>query len=234
MKKLVIFLILFIISIPAVAKDKSLFTENFSLINRSEAESLAESYLRRLEKSNEKSRKTWGYVGLVGGGICLGLGAAALSAAEKTDVWEGFWIALGGAALITGGIVGVGSGILFLAIKSSAEKEYDAVLRITDAAQRERASHKALSSLAARSRLKRMITSGVFAALAVYSFVKDEENSSPAAVFGGFAAYNLLRKSRAERTYQNYLKEKEYRKELALRLDIMPHGGVKMGLGFSF
>ncbi len=35
MKKLVIFLILFIVSIPAFAQDKSLFIENFSLIKHS-------------------------------------------------------------------------------------------------------------------------------------------------------------------------------------------------------
>jgi len=33
----------------------------------------------------------------------------------------------------------------------------------------------------------------------------NEEDFSLAAEFGGIAAYYLLRKSRAERTYQNYL-----------------------------
>ena len=196
--------------------------------------SLAEGYLRRLAERSKKSRKTWGTVGLIGGGICLGLGAAAMSSAEEEGGWEGLGTALAGIMLVSTGVVGVLGGTLSLAIPSGAEREHKDVLRISDPAQRERASHEALSSLASRAKKWRIIGSAVYIASAVYFIVRDKENFYPAATLGGFAAYDLLRKTRAERAYQNYLKEKEYRRELALSIGIMPYGGVKIGLAFSF
>jgi len=38
-----------------------------------------------------------------------------------------------------------------------------------------------------------------------------------------------MRKSRAERTFQSYLKEKEFQDKLEFRPGIMPYGGVKVG-----
>jgi len=212
-----------------------IYGQQEAINSEKKSESLAERYLKRMAERNKRSRKSWGYGGLIGGGICLALGAAALSAAEKTESWwEGFWLALGGASLTISGVVGVGSGILYLAIPSGAEREYGDVLRIQDPVQRERASHEALVSLAQRGRLRRIITGAVFAAIAVYSIASNEEGFSLAAEFGGFAAYNFLRKSRAERTYHNYLKEKQRQKELELRIGIEPYAGARVSLYLSF
>ena len=280
MKKLVIFLIPLIVSISAYAKEKSSFTENFSLIKYSEAnnrkvfeidifsertplsriatvenrnqkrgnrynliyelqedinsekksESLAERYLRRLAERNKKSRKTGSITYLAGGGVSLGLGVWMMSLEEE----EFNFGKLFGVAFIIYGAAFVGAGIYSLAIPSGAERKFANVLSISDPAQRERASHEALSSLAARGKKRRIITSAVIAGLGVYFSLRDKESSS-AVVFGGVsAAYYFLTKTRAERTYQNYLREKEYRKELALRIGIMPYGGVKIGFLYSF
>jgi hypothetical protein len=45
---------------------------------------------------------------------------------------------------------------------------------------------------------------------------------------------NFMRKSRAERAFQSYLKEKEFQDKLEFRLGIMPYGGVKIGFVYSF
>jgi hypothetical protein len=256
MKKIIIILFFFIVSISVFAQDTSLFIRNFSLTKYSKAnnhslfnpdnliyvqrknisseeksDSLAEGYLRRFAESSKKSRKNRSAVGFIGGGICLGIGAAVLSSAEEKG---GFWRAFTGAMLIGAGALSVIGGTLSLVIPSDAEGELKDVLKISDPAQRERASHEALSSLAARAKKWRIITSAVSVASAVYFIVRDKENFYPAAAFGGLAAYDLLTKTLAERTYQNYLKEKEYRNELELRIGIMPYGGVKIDLAFSF
>ncbi|MBA7679099.1 hypothetical protein ES703_87382 [subsurface metagenome] len=317
MKKLVIFLILFIFSMPAFAQNDSSFTENFSLIkdqgadnhvffnsnilcpddylffifskrhsrqhqpfhiirshqssdwtlllsiaaveggrqnwrNRQDliygqlygqeenisseekSESLAEGYLKRLAQRSKKSRKTGGYIGLIGGGISLALGAALLSSAEEEGGWESFGKGLAGLMLVSAGVGGVVGGTLALAIPSGAEREFDNVLSISDPGHRERASHGALSSLAARGRRRRIfwgILCAGFSALALFS---DEGSSLIAAEYGGLAVYNFMRKSRAERTFRNYLKEKEFQNKLEFRLGIMPYGGVKVGFVYSF
>jgi hypothetical protein len=263
MKKIVIILFFFIVSISVFAQDTSLFVRNFSLTKYSKAnnhslfnpdnliyvqrknisteeklDSLAEGYLRRLAESSKKSRKTRSAVGLIGGGICLGIGAAVISSADEKSGWDGLLEGLGGVMLMAAGTVGVIGGTLSLAIPSGAEREHKDVLRISDPAQRERASHEALSSLAARGRRSRILSGIVEASLSVsYLFATVESLSLryiTAATWGAFAVYSFFVKSRAERTYQNYLKEKEYQKGLELRLGIMPYGGVKIDLAFSF
>lgn len=286
MKKLVIFLIPLIVSIPAFAKEKSSFTENFSLVKYSGAnnrkvfeidifsertplsiidtveninqirgnmynliygqqedinsekksESLAERYLRQLAERNKKSRKKSGIKRLAGGGVFLTLGAIILTSEEEK--WEGVWGGRNfwGLSTTITGIVGVVGGVLTLA-PSRAERKFDNVLSISDSAQREKASHEALSSLAARGKKLRIITSAVIAGVGVYFTLRDGDYLGNAVVFGGgSAAYYFLTKTRAERTYQNYLKDKEskQRKELALRVGIMPYGGVKIGFVYSF
>jgi len=286
MKKLVIFLIPLIVSIPTFAKEKSSFTENFSLVKYSgdnirkvfeidifseriplsiidtveninqiqgnmynliygqqedinsekKSESLAEGYLRRLAEKNKKSRKKSGIGRLAAGGVFLTLSAVILFSEEEE--WEGviggriFW----GLSTTITGVVCAGGGVLTLAIPSRTERKFDNVLSISDPAKRERASHEALSSLAARGKKLRIITSAVIAGIGVYCTLKDG-NLVPAVAFGGgSAAYYFLRKTPAERAFQDYLKERKskQRKELALRVGIMPYGGVKISLALSF
>jgi hypothetical protein len=280
MKKLAIFLILFIFSISAFAQDKSLYAENFSLIKHSRAinriffkpeislpvfgvattgkriqnwtdlynlrigqqedmsseeESLALGYLKRLERRTKAGRKTWGTVWLVGGGAFMVIGFGALSSADDVGGWEGFGRALGGAIAMTSGAVMSGIGIYRLAIRSGAEKELEDVLSISDPGHRERASSEALSSLAARGRRGRILWGILWSVYFLSALISEEEGGSlVAAYYGGFALYNFMRKSRAERAFQNYLKEKEFQNRLEFRLGIMPHGGVKVGFVYSF
>jgi hypothetical protein len=314
MKKLVIFLILFIFLTPAFAQDESSFTENFSLIrdsgaNRSaffnsnilcpdnylffavnkrysrqhqafqvirflrfsdlpplsniaavadgrqnwgdrynllggqqeyinpeeKSESLAEGYLKRLARKSKKSRKTGGYIGIIGGGISLALGAALLSSAEEEEDWfEGLGKAFGGAMLIGMGVISIPYGALTLAIPSGAERELEDVLSISDPEHRERASHEALSSLAARGRRRRIFWGIISAGFSTWALFSDEGSFLLAAEYGGLAVYNFIRKSRAERAFQSYLKEKEFQNKLEFRLGVMPYGGVKIELAYSF
>lgn len=313
MKKLVIFLILFIFSMPAFAQDESLFTENFSLkrdpgddnhalfdlnilcpddylffadnkrhsrrhqafqifrlhtfsgrlplfrntgveggkhdwgdrhnlicgqqeyINpEEESESFAEGYLKRLAERSKRSRKTQGYIGLIGGGAFLASGVALLSSIDEDDGWESFGKGIFGAMLVSASVVCVVGGTLSLAIPSGAEREFDDVLSISDPGHRERASHEALSSLAARGRRKRIFWGILWAGFSAYALVSKESSFLLAAEYGGLAVYNLMRKSRAERAFQSYLKEKKFQNKLELRLGFVPYGGVKIGFMYSF
>lgn len=324
LKKLVIFLIPLIVSIPAFAKEKSSFTENFSLVkdlgsnnrgfsnfkisfpssylffnenkrhsrqyqafqkfrfhqysertplsriatvedgrqnwgdmynliygqqenisSEEESESLALGYLKRFAERSKKSRKTGGPIQLVIGGISLAGGAALLSS-EDVSIGKGF----AGLQLVLAGAGAIVGGTLVLAIPSGPEREFNKVLKISDLAQRERASHEALSLLAARGRRGRIL-GGIFsAALSVGSVVivvvaeESKEKSvgireyfyAYAAAGAALAVLSVVVKSAEERTFEDYLKERkrEQRKELEFRLGIMPHGGVKIGLVYSF
>ncbi len=313
MKKLVIFLLLFIFSVPTFAQGESSFTENFSLIRDSgadnhgffnsnilypdnylffavnkrhsrlhqpfqifrfhqfldrtplsniaavedgrqrwgdtynlfygqqgytnpeeESESLAEGYLKRLAKRSKKNRKTWGTIWLVGGGAFMASGVALLSSADDEGWWGGFWEGLVGTMAITSGAVMAGVGIYKLAIPSGAERELDDLLSISDSGHRERASHAALSSLAARGRRKRIFSVILWAGFSAYALASKERSYLLAAEYGAFAVYNLMRKTPAERAFQSYLKEKEFQNKLEFRLGVMPYGGVKIGLVYSF
>jgi hypothetical protein len=196
--------------------------------------SLAEGYLKRLAERKKKSRKNWGAVGLWGGGICLGLGAAVWAAAEKKGGWESWGTGLAGAMLVATGAVGVVVGALSLAIPSGAERELEDVLRISDLAQRERASHEALSSLAARGKKSRIISCIVLAGFSAYFLSSKERNYEPAGFWGALAVSSLIRKTPEERAFQNYQKDREQQKKLGFHLGIGPHGGVKVGLSLSY
>jgi len=295
MRKLAVFLILFVFSMPAFAQDASLFTENFSLVRDLEAnsngffnsnipcssnylffagnerhsrqhqpfqifrsqqssdwrillriaavedgrqnwrnrqnliygqlygqeqsmnseeksESLAEGYLKRLAERSKKSRKIGGTAAIVvGGGL----------------------IVFGYLSIITGAGFVVG-GSLVLAIPSGAERKLKDVLSISDPGHRERASHEALSSLAARGRRARILSAVLGAGISGLALFSDEGNALAAAEFGALAVYNLMRKSRAERAFQNYLMEKKSRNKLEFSLGVMPYGGVKIGFVYSF
>ena len=313
MKKLVIFLILFIFSMPAFAQDESSFTENFSLkrdsgansdtffnlnilcpdnhlfftINKRDSrqhrafqvfrflrfsdltplsniaaveggrqnwgdrynllygqqeyinpekksESLAEGYLKRLAERSKRSRRTWGTIWVIGGGVYLASGVALLSSADEDDWWGGFFSDLLGTMAIASGAVMAGVGIYKFAIPSGAERELDDVLSISDPGHRERASHVVLSSLAARGRRGRILWGILCAGFSAFALFSEEGSSLIAAEYGGFAVYNLMRKSRAERAFQSYLKEKEFQNKLEFHLGVLPYGGVKIGFMYSF
>lgn len=196
--------------------------------------SLAEGYLKRLAERKKRSRKTWGAVGLIGGGVCLGLGIAAISAAEEEDVWGGFWTSVAGAMLVATGVMAVVGGTLSLAIPSGAERELEDVLKISDLAQRERASHKALSSLAARGKKYRILSCILWTGFSVFSLSSKERDYYSAGTFGALAVYELIRKTPAERAFQDYQKEREKQRKLAFQLGIGPHGGVNICLSLSY
>jgi len=200
--------------------------------------SLAEGYLKRLAERKKKSRRTWGAIGLIGGGICLGLGAATLSSVEEEAGWGAFWEAVGesmaGTMLVATGVMGVVVGTLSLAIPSSAERELEDVLKISDAAQRKRACQDALSSLAARGKKSRILSCILLAGVSAYSLFSKERDYYSAGTFGAFAVYSLIRKTPEERAFQNYQKVREQQKKLGFHLGIGPHGGVKVGLSLSY
>jgi hypothetical protein len=215
---------------------RSLIYGQMENINSEEgSESLAEGYLRRLAEGSKKSRKTWGTLWLIGGGVYLGLGVALLSSADEDDGWGGFFKGVFGTMAIASGTVMAGVGSYKLAIPSGAERELDDVLNISDPGHRERASREALSLLAARGRRSRIFWGILWAGVSAYALASNETGSlQSAAYFGGLAAYNFMRKSRAERTLQSYLKERELQNKLEFRLGILPYGGVKIGFVYSF
>jgi hypothetical protein len=239
MKKIIsLFLVILLIALSQnlVAQDESSFRENFSLSMQSESASpsLAEVYLKRLAERKKASRRTRGTAGLIGGGICLGLGAALWSSAEGDNGWEGFFEGLAGAGLVIIGGTGVLVGGLTLALPSGAERELADVLRITDPAQREAASQEALSYLAARGKRYRIITSIGLAGLSVYSLFGKNRNYNIAGIFGASAVYSLLRKTPEERAFRNYQHARYPQKNWDFHLGIGPHGSVMVSLSLSY
>jgi len=159
--------------------------------------SLAEVYLKRLAERKKRRRITGGAVGVIGGGICLGLGAS-------------------------------------LAIPSGAERELKDVLRISDLAHRERASHEALSYLAARGKKSRIISCIVLAGFSAYSLFRKDSDYIMPGFFGALAVSSLIRKTPEERAFQNYQKEREQQKKLGFHLGFGPHGGAFVCLSLSY
>lgn len=204
--------------------------ENIS--SEEESESLAEFYLKRTAERSKKRRKTGGTIGVVVGGGLMVLGAAMIS--KEEEGWFDF-SSLFGTVFIISGVACVGGGIYSLAVPSRAERELDDVLSISDRAQREKASHEALSLLAARGRRNRILTGILSAAFAVGSLVGESPEYAYGAPYAALAAYSFVMKSPAERAFQDYLRERkrEQRKELVLRVGIGPYGGVKIGFVYS-
>jgi hypothetical protein len=198
-----------------------------------ESEPLAEFYLKRTAERSKKQRKNRGTIGIVVGGGLIVLGAAMIS--EEEEGWFDF-SSLFGTVFIISGAACVGGGIYNLAVPSRAERELDDVLSISDRAQREKASHEALSLLAARGRRNRILTGILSAAFAVSSLVGESAEYAYGAPYAALAVYSFVVKSPAERAFEDYLRERkrEQRKELEFRLGIMPRGGVKVGFVYSF
>lgn len=284
MKKLVIFLILLIISIPTFAEEKLSFIENFSLAKYSgdnirkvfeidifldrthllgvnafenrkqnwwdksnirygpqqhlsseeESESLAEFYLKGLAEGSKKRREIGGTIVLIVGG-----GLIALGAPMTKESGEGDLSPLLGYPLIITGAVGVVVGAFTLARPSRPERKLKKVISISDPTQRERASHEALSLFAARGRRNRilmLILSTTTVLCEGLVFGESPVTAILALPLAALTVYSFVKKSPSEKAFQDYLKEKEseQRKELALRVGIMPYGGVKISFAFSF
>jgi hypothetical protein len=209
-----------------------LYGQERNISSEEKTESLAEGYLKRLAQRSKKSRKAWGTIWLIGGGIYLGLGVALLSSED-----EGDWLDLSdlvGVMAVASGAVMAGVGVYKWAIPSGAEREFEDVLNISDSGHRERTSHEALSSLAARGRRRRILWGIIWTGFSALALFSEGGSSLIAAEYGAFAAYNLIRKSRAERAFQSYLKEKEFQNKLEFRVGILPYGGAKIELAYSF
>ncbi|NIM57618.1 MAG: hypothetical protein GTO16_01570 [Candidatus Aminicenantes bacterium] len=209
-----------------------IYRQEQNINSEEKTEPLAEGYLKRLAHRSKKSRKTWGTIWLIGGGVYLGLGVALLSSED-----EGDWIDLSdlvGAVAIASGAGMAGIGIYKWAVPSGAEREFDDVLNISGAEHRERASHEALSSLAARGRRRRIFWGIIWTGLSALTLFSEGGSALIAAEYGAFAVYNIMIKSRAERAFQSYLKEKEFQNRLEFRVGILPYGGAKVELAYSF
>lgn len=247
---------LFALSENLLAQEELKFKENFSLSIQSEiyskflspckyelqkeqklevsSPSLALGYLKRLAERKKKSRRTRGAFGLIGGGICAGLGAAVWSSAEEKGGWEGFFEGMAGAGLIVLGGTSAVVGALSLAIPSGAERELEDVLKISDPAQREAASHEALSSLAVRGKKSRILTCIVLTGFSAYSLSRKRIDVISSAFFGALAVSSLIRKTPEERAFQNYQQVREQQKKWEFHLGIGPRGDVMVCLSFSY
>lgn len=205
------------------------------LSSEKESVSLAEFYLKRLAEGSKKRREIWGIIGLIAGGGLIALGAPLT---EESGEWDlspllGYPLVITGAACVV-------TGALVLSVPSPAERKLKKVLSISDPAQREKASHEALSLFAARSRKNRKLAGILLATMAVFNatlvFGESPETAITAFPWAALAVYSFVVKSPEEKVFQDYLTEREgeQRKELALRVGIMPYGGVKISLALSF
>ena len=170
---------------------------------------LAEKYLFDYQKKSKSVRNTAGIVGIAGGALFMGIGAALMGG---EDDWLGFNDFFGAMSVVMGGVMVVGGGAS-LAFPSPAEKAYGKIQPIQDAVQREQACADALAGMAKSGRRMRMIGGGLTLAVgAVILGTAASEGTSGAylasgALMAGAAAYQFLVKSRPEKIYQAYLDE---------------------------
>ncbi|TKJ28929.1 hypothetical protein CEE39_09665 [bacterium (candidate division B38) B3_B38] len=207
----------------------------------SSPESLAEDYLKQLAEDLEKHklrREVYGYTGIVGGGLLVGLGVMAFWAdVEPTGIT--FIIMLGGLAC--------GTGIVQKVSVGHAERELNKVLSISEPAQRESAAQQALASLATKGLVGRILTSALSATSCVLFLISKEREYTDGfrekrtmsqyifgALFAAGTVYSIAKKSPEEKAYHNYLKEKRQRKEIGLLIGTGPYGGVRFSLALSF
>ena len=193
---------------------------------------LAEKYLFDYYKKSKSARNTAGGLGLGGGALCMGIGAALM---DGEDDWLGFNDFFGGLSVVMGGVMVVG-GAASLAFRSPAEKAYDKIHPIEDPLRREKACADALAGFAKSGRRMRMIGGGLTLATGVVMVATaggDETSTGYlawAAVFGGAAAYQFLAKSRPEKIYRAYLEESQATPAPRLTLGFGPHGRFLVGL----
>jgi hypothetical protein len=193
---------------------------------------LAEKYLFDFYKKSKSARNTAGIVGIGGGALAMGMGAALMS---KEDDWLGFNDYFGAMSVIMGGVLVVAGGVA-VAFPSPAEKAYGKIQSIEDPVQREKACADALAGLAKSGRRARMIGGGlVLAGGAVILATANGDASSgtylvSAAFFAGAAAYQFLVKSRPEKIYRSYLEESQVKPSPRLAFGLGPRGTFLVGL----
>lgn len=197
---------------------------------------LAEQYLFDYYRKSKSARNTAGIIGLAGGALFMGIGAALV---DREDDWLGFNDFFGGLSVVMGGLMVVVGGAS-LAFPSPAEKAYMRILPIEDALQREKACADALARLAKSGRRSRMIGGGLVLATGVVMLATAEGSDSSgatlaaAAAFGGVAAYQFLVKSRPEKIYRAYLEESQVKPVPRMTFGFGPRGRVLIGLSMDF
>jgi len=195
--------------------------------------SAAERYLFDLALASKKAR-SMGYVLLITGTVAAAGGVAVLTSVDDDEDLDGFFEALGGFALLSSGVAMMGGGLGAALIASGPERRYAVVKSIPDPLERERASREALADLARSGRTKRYVLGGLMAAAAVYSLVSTSDPQS-ALVPGGFAVFQLLTRSREERTYARFLaQDGPPPGSLNLGFGLGPRGGFRLALTASF
>lgn len=150
----------------------------------------------------------------------------------------------------------VGFGLWDLSLASSAERAYDTLPTIRDAAERERSGHKALRSLAAGAQAQRWLNGTISTVSSVYCFVVQplkkntvvceggqcewETENSPAnavfgAIFGALALYYFGVESTEQKALQRYLNEVKESEGPKLSLGVSPYGnGLRIAAVVSF
>ncbi len=195
--------------------------------------SLAERYLFDLALAS-KSARSKGYVLMAAGAAMTVGGLIIVGGVEDEGGMDDFFKGFGGVMLVAGGLVCVAGGIGTLAIASGPERRYAVIRSISEPAERERASRKALADLARSGKTKRYVTSGVLSAWAVSTLVSASDPLA-ALIPGSFMAVTLLTKSREERTYARFLAEEgEGNEVIHLGLGLGPRGGFRLVLTASF
>lgn len=193
---------------------------------------LAEKYLFDYQKKSKSVRNTAGIVGIAGGALFMGIGAALMGG---EDDWLGFNDFFGAMSVVMGGVMVVGGGAS-LAFPSPAEKAYGRIQLIQDAVQREQACADALAGMAKSGRRMRMIGGGLTLAVgAVILGTAASEGTSGAylasgALLAGAAVYQFLMKSRPEKIYQAYLDESQVKPSPRLAFGLGPRGTFLVGL----
>lgn len=216
-----------------VAGERTPKATSFSLAVQQEPTSRAERYLLDLAVAAKRAR-SFGYVYLGAGAVMVAGGIVILAGVEDSDGFEGFFRTLGAIFLIGGGGTAIVAGVGTLLIASGPEGRYEAVKRISDNLERERASREALVSLARSGKTKRFVSAGILSALAVYTLLSSSEASS-ALVPGALAAFQFLRKSREERAYARFLADEGIAPErIDVRFGPGPRGGFRIVLTAAF
>jgi hypothetical protein len=193
---------------------------------------LAEKYLFDYYKKSKSTRNTAGIVGIAGGALFMGIGAALMGGEED---WMDFNDYFGGMSVIVGGAMVVGGG-LSLVLPSPAEKIYGKIQPIQDPVRREQACADALAGLAKSGRRTRMIGGGltIAAGAVILATAGGDETSGAylagAALFAGTAAYQFLVKSRPEKIYRAYLDESGVKPVPRLAFGLGPRGTFLVGL----
>ncbi|MBN1932527.1 MAG: hypothetical protein JW786_13070 [Desulfobacterales bacterium] len=195
--------------------------------------SLAEKYLQELAQEIYRGRRRWGavYLGLGAVSVIGGLSMTS-SAKESNDFGAIFEHGAGLGLILVGAGIGI-AGTVTMATPSGAERKYEFVKSLSEPEERERASREALAGLAKSKRTKRLIWGSVSSALAIVSVV-DNGDYSGTVIFGGFALYQFLRRSKEEKVYQEFLGASVKEKELNFTIGPIPRGGFAASLSISF